>query len=94
MSSSSEYARRASRTVAVIDLFTSRPHVWIPADVLAQVGGFCAWRTRCSDARHRLKAEGRGDIVWNGNNRESAYRYVPAVPVAEPAQVDLFELRA
>ena len=91
---SSEYARRASRTVAVIDLFTARPHVWIPADVLAQVGGFCAWRTRVSDARVRLETEQRGTVQWNGKVKESAYRYVPAVPVVEPAQVDLFELRA
>ncbi len=91
---SSEYARRASRTVAMLDLFTARPHVWIPADVLAQVGGFCAWRTRVSDARFRLEEERRGTVEWNGDVKASAYRYVPAVPVAQPEQASLFEVRA
>lgn len=69
-----EIADRNTRVTAIVDLFQARPQIWIPVEVLAQVGGFCSWRTRVSDARKRVQ----GSIEWNGNVRQSAYRFTPA----------------
>lgn len=87
-----ELDRRASLTEAVRDLFLSRPWVWIPVRVIAEVGGFAAWRTRCSEARQRIEAGGLGTIKWNGETTTSAYRYEPrAIEAERPAQqVSLF----
>lgn len=87
-----ELERRASLTEAVRDLFLSRPGVWIPVRVLADVGGFAAWRTRVSDARHLIEADDCGTIRWNGQVKDSAYRYEPrAIEAERPAQqVSLF----
>ena len=84
----SEMQRRQGKTQAVIELFQLRPGVWIDAGTLAKVGGFCAWRTRVSDARKALD----GSLEWNGDVRESAYRFVPMPPkVSTPAtQMEMF----
>src|SRR4051812_30206099 len=71
-----EIARRASNTQHVLNLLKALPNEWIPARDIACVGGFLAWRTRISDARQMVKEDG-GDIEWNGQVRQSAYRYVP-----------------
>jgi len=61
------------------------------ADVLQHVGGFCAWRTRVSNARQIIERDGLGQIEWNGKARESAYRFVQMVPVQpDAAQQELF----
>ena len=86
-----EIERRASYTAAVLDLFLSRPFDWIDALELAQVGGLLASRTRISDARKIVQDRRSGDIEWNGNCRQSAYRYVPVVvPTQPPVQESLF----
>lgn len=72
-----EAERRASRTDLVEQLFRARPGEWIPAPELADVAGFCAWRTRVADARARLSHAGEGTIEWNGIASASAYRYEP-----------------
>lgn len=87
-----EIERRSSLTAAVRDLFLSRPWVWIPVRVIAEVGGFAAWRTRVSDARHQIEGADSGTIRWNGQVKDSAYRYEPrAIEAERPAQqVSLF----
>ena len=87
-----EIERRASYTAAVLDLFLSRPFAWIDALELAQVGGVLASRTRISDARKIVQDRRSGDIEWNGNNRQSMYRYVPVVVINSPAQqLEMFQ---
>ena len=71
-----EVERRKSRTDLTEELFRSRPGVWINVPELVDVAGLCAWRTRVSDLRRRLKHAGEGDIEWNGEIRRSAYRWV------------------
>ena len=80
-----EIQRRQGKTQAVIELFQLRPGVWIDAETLAKVGGFCAWRTRVSDARKALD----GSLEWNGDVRESAYRFVPQPPRVETPSVQM-----
>jgi hypothetical protein len=80
-----EAERRASRTDRVEALFRARPSAWIPVRELLEAGGLCAWRTRIADARKRFVRAGEGTIDWNGNVQASAYRYVPATPVAREA---------
>jgi hypothetical protein len=72
-----EAERRKSRTDRIEELFRSRPGAWINVPELADVGGFCAWRTRVADARQRIEQVGDGTIEWNRNIRASAYRWVP-----------------
>ena len=89
--SAEDFAVRATLTDAVLALFLSRPGVWIDVHELAQVGGFCGFRTRVSEARKRFERDYRGTVVWNGKQRSSAYRYVPVVPPPVPAmQMEMF----
>ena len=58
---------------------------------LARIGGAYAWRTRVSEARHRLQAEGRGDIAntltrWPDGRVQSLYTFVPAAQPSEGQQ--------
>lgn len=86
-----DYAERSTRTKAVLQLFLEHPGTWLYPDTLAHVGGFCAWRTRVSDARHIIERDGLGQIEWNGKARASAYRFVQVVPVQPPVeQIALF----
>lgn len=62
--------------------FLARPGQWVDYRELATVGGFGAWRTRVSDARHRygLTIENRWRTVTTSDGRRyrvSEYRYVP-----------------
>lgn len=91
----SEATRRRSRADLVEHLFRSRPGQWISAGELADVGGFCAWRTRVADVRRRVEDGGEGTIQWNGHVRESAYRWTSATrrataPTLAAAQPTLF----
>jgi hypothetical protein len=74
-------AHRKTRTELVMDAFQAAPGRWIDAHTLAHLGGFCAWRSRVSDARKRLLHAGLGIVEWNGEHIESAYRFVPHVPL-------------
>ena len=88
---STDYAARSTRTKAVLKLFLENPGTWLYPDTLAHVGGFCAWRTRVSNARHIIERDGLEQIEWNGKARESAYRFVQMVPVQpDAAQQELF----
>lgn len=71
-----ELERRLSATARLWAHFQANPHVWVPVAELARIAGFCAWRTRVSDARELAKAAG-GDLTWNQNVKQSAYRFVP-----------------
>lgn len=79
-----ELDRRATLAKAVLELFRAHPLQWLEAGALAEAGGFCAWRSRVSDARQVVKREG-GDIVWNKDPRHSCYRYHPQAPQGRDA---------
>ena len=83
-----EVSRRHSNTTAVLDYFKHHPNVWIPWKTLARnaLGGALAWRTRVSDARKAVEDEG-GCIQWNGNARDSRYRYLRQRPLGPDAGV-------
>lgn len=83
-----EQTIRHRYTDDVIAYVTARPRIWIEARELAKVGGFCAWRTRISEARKVIEGRGDGTIEWNGKTRESAYRYLPYVPLGPSAETD------
>ena len=68
--------RRETRTEKIYALLKSRAGTWVSVHALAQVGGFCAWRTRISDARE-LAAANECEILWNGDQVESAYMLRP-----------------
>ena len=51
-----------SYTEKLIELFTTRPNENFDGLALAKVGGAYAWRTRVSEARIKLQAEGLGTI--------------------------------
>ena len=61
--------------------FKARPNVWVDGHDLAQVAGFFAWRSRCSDLR-RLRGmviENEVTVVKKPNGTRytvSRYRYV------------------
>lgn len=76
MSVSEQIPVRHRYTQDVIAYFSARPGIWIEAVELARIGGFCAWRTRVSEARKSFTAKG-GSIEWNGKTKGSAYRYRP-----------------
>lgn len=79
----SEIGRRQSNTAKVWALFTSQPNRWLHWRRFEAVGGACAWRTRISDAR-KIAASKGGQIVHNGSNSRSAYRYIPAASEPRP----------
>jgi acyl-coenzyme A synthetase/AMP-(fatty) acid ligase len=74
----------------VIAFFAAHEGQWIDAIRFEQFGRQ-AWRTRISDARRRLVADGKGTIenrvlhLRNGSKR-SQYRFVPA---GKPQQMEL-----
>lgn len=69
-----EIQRRSGNTEKVVALFKSQPLTWIPIRELADVGGFAAWRTRVSEARQLIEAEG-GSVEWNEDCKASAYMF-------------------
>lgn len=83
---SRELPRRQKRTQATILYFKEHPTRWISWQVFYEIGGGCAWRTRLSEARQFIEAEG-GSLEWNRKPLESAYRYLPQKPIGPPADV-------
>lgn len=81
-----ERARRQSNTEKVLTLFRAHPMRWLHWRRFEAVGGACAWRTRISEARRIVKAEG-GTIENNDSVKRSAYRYLPYVPLARSADI-------
>ena len=67
----------------VAQVFTSRPGAWVNAELLMQVGGRMAWRTRVSDCRKLgMTIENRTRKV--GRITVSEYRYQPPVQEGLP----------
>lgn len=90
MSLGPELERRLSATARLWAHFQQHPNTWVPVAELARLAGLCSWRTRVSDARELAKAVG-GDLTWNQNVRQSAYRYVPPPhPIATGKSATLF----
>lgn len=81
-----ELPRRQKRTIATMLYMKERPMHWISWQVFYEIGGGCAWRTRLSEARQFIEAEG-GSLEWNRKPLESAYRYLPQKPIGPPADV-------
>ena len=70
---SDHYAWRASDTQRTIARFQARSGEWISWREFSQIA---SWRTRISDARKKLNADGL-TIKWNGHKRYSCYRLEP-----------------
>lgn len=88
-----DYPKRASKTLAVLALFQSRPMEWVSAHELMKVGGELAWRSRVSDCRK--VAPSGWTITWNGDEQASAYRYEPirlGRPAEQPVATTLFDI--
>lgn len=84
-------------TQRVLDFLLERPNQWIDATVFEHVGGRQAWRTRISNARQILEAEGKGTIknrcqtvLRSDGSRftRSQYCYEPARPATLLEQME------
>lgn len=86
-----EAERRVGGKVRVLAYFKSYPGKWISTRELELEGGRNAWRTRVSDARKVVEAE--GGVIQNRQERRadgsiwSVYRYLPAQPLGPSADV-------
>ena len=84
-----EYARRHTFKAQIEAYFRLHVNEWIPASTLMTVGGRCAWRTRCADARRVFESE--GGVLQNKQTRcadgsvLSEYRFLPQAPIARDA---------
>lgn len=81
----SELDRRRLVASTIWTLFQARPMVWLHWSRFSKLAP-CAWRTRISDARKEAEKIG-GVIEWNRNQKRSAYRFLPYVPVARDASI-------
>lgn len=96
-----EIERRQSNTEKVLELFRANPMVWLDAGLFMKIAGSMAWRTRISDARKIIEAE--GGLIENQQQRIqtyneatghltqveqvlSSYRYVPYIPLGPSAE--------
>ncbi len=68
-------------------LFLSKPNHWFGVKQLAKVGGFAAWRTRVSQVRTAFESADEGTIQWNGDVKDSRYRYLKQKPIGPDAAV-------
>ncbi len=82
-----EITHRINRNERVRLLFLSKPNRWISVKALAKVGGFAGWRTRVSQVRTALETEDAGTIQWNGDVKDSRYRYLKSKPLGPDAAV-------
>lgn len=71
-----DIAVRATKRALVLALFKAWPGKWLSVLEIAHAGGFAAWRTRVSEARQAIEAEG-GELLWNGKQKDSRYMYRP-----------------
>ena len=81
-----------SYTQAVIEYLTTKPGEFCDGLSLARIGGVYAWRTRVSEARHILRAQGLGDIINTqiklaDGQTQSLYRFEPR---PEDGQLEMF----
>ncbi len=95
-----EHERRQSNRDAVANYFKERPGEWIDAADLMKLGSIYAWRTRVSNCRVELgmniENKQERDTIGGAVTIRSLYRYLPYVPVGDPAdeyrEVTLFNL--
>lgn len=78
-----ELERRASATQQVLALFFAQPNRWIHWRRFERFSA-CAWRTRISECRRLVQAQG-GDVIWNKRVYRSAYLYRPYVQLGRDA---------
>jgi hypothetical protein len=97
-----EIERRTRSCRKVLEFLRAHPQQWIAAQDFMALGGAMAWRTRLSDARKVIEAEG-GKLQnrqWRANAIEgqpatrlmlgpivSEYRYLPSAPLGRDASV-------
>lgn len=79
-----ELTRRRVAARKVLAFLLANPSRWLSWKRFVSLGGACAWRSRISDARKVVEADG-GRLEWNGRTRRSAYRYLPYVPLGRDA---------
>ncbi len=84
---SQQVAVRVTLNEKVKALFLSKPNRWISVKELAKHGGFAAWRTRVSQVRTELEDSDAGTIQWNGDVKDSRYRYLKHRPLGPDAAV-------
>lgn len=82
-----ELVSRSTRNERIRALFLSKPSHWISVKELAKAGGFAAWRSRIAEVRLQFHAEENGTIQWNGNPKDSRYRYLKQIPLGPDAAV-------
>jgi len=85
-----EQTRRKRSCGKVLAFLRAHPQQWIPAQDFMALGGAMAWRTRLSDARKVIEAE--GGQLQNRQQRLhgavlSEYRYLPSAPIGRDASV-------
>lgn len=55
-------AKKNSFTMRLLEYLVARPNDWVDGLQLSGIAGAYAWRTRVSEARKILEAEGKGTI--------------------------------
>lgn len=72
-----EHVYRHTNALKVLAYFRQHPGEWVSTQTLEHLGGRHAWRTRVSQARKIVQAEG-GQIK---NRQSRVYRHPPATDV-------------
>lgn len=86
-----EADRRQGGAKRVLAYFLAHPGQWLSTYELEGQGGRNAWRTRVSDARKKVEAD--GGVIQNRQRKRadgsicSEYRYLPAAPLGRDASV-------
>ncbi len=79
-----EFRRRLSLEDRLFHFILEHPHVWLDGRDMRPVGGD-AWRSRLTNIRRRLAAQGLEFACRNKNKKDAAYllRAVALGPLAE-----------
>ncbi len=76
--------RRAFYADALDTYFRAHPLMWIPLPTLLDIGG-PSWRSRIAcDLRKKRQMT----ITWNRDPLQSAYMFIPYVPLGRSADVE------
>jgi hypothetical protein len=63
--------------------FRAHPLIWVSLPELMQIGG-PSWRSRIAND---LRQKRQLNVVWNKSNLQSAYMFLPYVPLGRSADV-------